>query len=147
MGEPIRSDTIKYGANAENVKYADNRYVRCSRCGYICHSDRDHSEPLGSHAGWGTVQPNTTLNGTVSVGATTINVVSTTGFPSTGYIYIYDSGQKYSSTQRMNKVTYTGITSTSFTGCTNAKAHATAMVVRGEQTDIGCPRCGTYRYK
>ena len=47
----------------------------------------------------------TTLDGTLSVGATTINVASTTGFDSTGTLHIGNE-----------EVTYTGTTSTSFTG-------------------------------
>ena len=47
----------------------------------------------------------TTLDGTLSVGATTINVASTTGFDSAGTLHIGNE-----------EVTYTGTTSTSFTG-------------------------------
>jgi len=60
----------------------------------------------------------TTLNGSVSAGATTITVTSTNGFPSSGVFGV-----------ESNKITYTGKTSTSFTGCTGAVAHATGKVV------------------
>lgn len=47
----------------------------------------------------------------VSLPQTTINVVSTTTFPTSGTIYVYTN-------QGTQTVTYTGITTTSFTGCT-----------------------------
>lgn len=48
----------------------------------------------------------------VSLPTATINVASTTGFPTSGVIWVYTSA----GTQQ---VTYTGVTGTSFTGCTN----------------------------
>jgi hypothetical protein len=45
----------------------------------------------------------------LTAGATTVNVVSTTGFPSVGFISI-----------DLEIIKYTGITATSFTGCTRA---------------------------
>lgn len=65
----------------------------------------------------------TTLNGAIDSLVTTINVIDTTSFPSTGYIVI-DS----------EIISYTGKTGTSFTGCTrgadgtSAASHATAAV-------------------
>lgn len=41
----------------------------------------------------------------------TINVASTTGFPTAGYIYVFTSDAV------LQKVAYTGVTGTSFTGC------------------------------
>jgi hypothetical protein len=99
--------------------------------------------------GWGVGirQNSTQLNGTVSVGATTINVDSTTGFEASGYIYIYDSGLPLSTPSQVNKVAYTGVTGTSFTGCTSAKAHGDDMDVRDEPKDTGgCPFCGSFEY-
>lgn len=60
----------------------------------------------------------TTLNGAVTAGATAITVASTNGFPSSGYIAI-----------ETNKITYTGKSSTQFTGCTSAVAHDTLKTV------------------
>lgn len=57
-------------------------------------------------------------------GATTVNVASTTGFPTAGYITI-----------EAEAISYTGITSTSFTGCTRgadgttAASHVTGLSV------------------
>ena len=57
----------------------------------------------------------TTLSGSLSNSATTINVVSTTGFAATGTIGIDTEA-----------ITYTGTTSTSFTGCTRGAKYPTA---------------------
>ena len=77
----------------------------------------------GGYGGTVTVAATTTLNGTLSNSATTITVVSTTGFTATGAIGI--EGEY---------ITYTGITPTTFTGCTRgvgstAIAHASGTVV------------------
>ena len=66
----------------------------------------------------------TTLNGSLSDSATTITVVSTTGFDSAGTLHIGNE-----------EVTYTGTTSTTFTGVsrgansTTASAHSSAVQV------------------
>lgn len=60
----------------------------------------------------------------LTIGATTVNVASTTGFPTTGYITI-----------EAEAISYTGVTGTSFTGCTRgadgtaAASHVTALSV------------------
>ena len=70
----------------------------------------------------------TTLNGALSSGATTINVVSTSGFSSSGAILV-----------ESEVITYTGTTSTSFTGCTRgaygstSASHASGAYVNGAQ--------------
>lgn len=75
------------------------------------------------------------------------------------YIYIYDTGT-YSTSEdadstytaatggpRMDKVSYTGLTSTTFTGCSGTLAHDDNMYVRGERiASSGCRLCGTYLY-
>jgi hypothetical protein len=76
--------------------------------------------------GWGgttTIAASTTLDGALSNSATTITVVSTTGFAASGAIGI---GGEY--------ITYAGKTSTTFTGCTRgvgstARAYATGTTV------------------
>ena len=55
------------------------------------------------------------LNGSLNDSATTITVNSTTGFDSTGTLYIGNE-----------QVTYTGTTSTTFTGCTRGASSTTA---------------------
>lgn len=65
----------------------------------------------------------TTLNGAIDNLVTTVNVVDTTSFPSTGY-FVIDT----------EIIKYTGKTGTSFTGCTRgadgstAASHTTASV-------------------
>ena len=66
----------------------------------------------------------TTLNGGINNSVTTITVVSTTGFPTAGELRIASE-----------VITYTGITSTTFTGCTRGArgsanvAHSTGVAV------------------
>ena len=79
-----------------------------------------HVKPTGASAG------GTTLNGAHTKIVTTITVADTTGFPATGTLLI-DSEQ----------MTYTGTTSTTFTGVTRATngttlaSHATSATVSG----------------
>jgi len=54
----------------------------------------------------------TLLNGEVSIDDTTITVDSTQGFPTSGYLFIGN-----------DKISYTGKTTTTFTGCTDVLAH------------------------
>ena len=73
----------------------------------------------------------TTLNGAISNTDTTIVVVSTTGFSTTGAIIIENE-----------LITYTGITATSFTGCTRGAAgsanvsHTSGTAVSGAQVAV-----------
>lgn len=56
---------------------------------------------------------NTQLNGALSAEATTVNVDSTTNFPSSGWIWVRSSLAGFT----WEAISYTGITATSFTGC------------------------------
>jgi hypothetical protein len=73
------------------------------------------------------MEPNwlTTTISSASDGAvlpqSTINVVSTAGFPSSGDFNIINRG----GAQNLGRIRYTGITSTSFTGCTGSFASGT----------------------
>lgn len=73
----------------------------------------------------------TTLNGAITNVQTTIPVVSTTGFSSVGSIFI-----------DAELITYTGITATSFTGCTRGaagspnKSHLSGAAVNGAQVAV-----------
>jgi hypothetical protein len=63
----------------------------------------------------------TTTVGTHAVGGTVLNVASTAGYPTSGYIVINNGAES---------VRYTGITATSFTGCQPfIKAHAAGVAV------------------
>ena len=76
----------------------------------------------------------TTLNGNLTDSATTITVASTTGFPTTGVLFILGE-----------QVIYAGLTSTTFTGCTRgsndttAAAHASGVQV-ASFTNGGVPQ-------
>jgi len=73
----------------------------------------------------------TTLNGGINNSVTTITVVSTTDFPTAGQIRI-----------ATEVITYTGITSTTFTGCTRGArgsaniAHSTGVAVTKIQSPV-----------
>jgi hypothetical protein len=154
FGQSVEADVTRYGRNNNDGTYPEDMYIKCKKCGFIMNKAR-HSKGWGE----GNAQPNTLLNGAVLVDATTITVDSTTGFPSSGYIYIYDVGSyatpgDVSSTYTdatnapmCDRVAYTGTSATTFTGCTGARAHDDNMVVRGERTPTGgCPYCGTFNY-
>ena len=155
----VYSDAVHHGRNFDLGAYKDDRYVRCNNCGFMCQLDRDKTAPKGSRLGDGIKQPETQLNGAVTTADTTITVDDASSFPSSGYIYIFDTGTyategDASSTYtdatnapNMNKVAYTGTSATSFTGCTSVTAHDDNMYVRGEVTvGMGCPLCGKLWY-
>ena len=83
---------------------------------------------------------NTTLNGAINSSATTIVVVSTASFPSSGTLWI-----------ESEQINYTGITSTSFTGCTrgvnttNAAIHASGTTVYGNRFTVTLSKNETTR--
>jgi len=62
----------------------------------------------------------TQLNGVTTTTATTLTVDSTTGFPTSGTIFIYNS------TNGVERIDYTGTTSTTFTGLTRSSNSTTA---------------------
>ena len=66
----------------------------------------------------------TTLDGALSSSATTVTVASTTGFDSTGTIFIENE-----------QITYTGTTSTTFTGATRG-ANSTTAASHSESTQV-----------
>ena len=76
----------------------------------------------------------TTLNGSLTDSATTITVVSTSGFTTSGTLFILGE-----------QIIYTGVTSTTFTGCTRgsnsttAAAHASGVTV-ASFTNGGVPQ-------
>jgi len=50
----INSSAVHYGRNIDlNPSRRDDRYVRCTKCGFICHLDRDRRAPCGSKIGDG----------------------------------------------------------------------------------------------
>lgn len=73
----------------------------------------------------------TTTNGAILEDDTTITVVSTSGFPSSGYILIEN-----------DKISYTGKTDTTFTGCSSVSAHDDAKTVRSYVVEISSTDSG-----
>ncbi len=53
MGRPVNSEAVNSGRNFDQGKWKDQRYIRCSKCGFICHLDRDRKGVRGSREGWG----------------------------------------------------------------------------------------------
>lgn len=74
----------------------------------------------------------TLLNGAIDADDTTINVDSTTGFLSGGFIRIEDE-----------IIQYSGITATSFTGCTRG-VQGTTAAVHADNTPVYRPTYGVY---
>lgn len=69
----------------------------------------------------------TTLTANISAVATIITVASTTGFPAAGFLFI-----------EMEVIQYTGVTATTFTGCTRAKYGSSAAAsFTGTSVNIG----------
>lgn len=71
----------------------------------------------------------TTTIATVGLAAdTTLTVASTTGFPTSGSLVIDNDGNANLASGAIEIVDYTGVTATSFTGVTRARAGTTALV-------------------
>jgi len=89
MGTPIRSDAVNYGENAENAPRRDDRFVRCSRCGFICHLDRDRRSTEGSKSGWGIT--NTQVDVSVVKDSSGVGITDSSGeYVGYGGKYLYD---------------------------------------------------------
>jgi len=126
--------TIRYSipTTAKHVDYETFRITKDSDLGTSGGSLKvlDYKEYLDNNI---TQEDDVTadlLNGSLNDSATTITVDSTTGFSSTGTIYI-----------ESEQVTYTGVSSTTFTGCTRGANSTTAAShsdnVRVAQFDSG----------
>jgi len=126
--------TIRYSipTTAKHVDYETFRITKDSDLGTAggALSVLDYKEYLDLHV---TQEDDVTanlLNGAINTSVTTITVDSTTGFSSTGTIYI-----------ESEQVTYTGVSSTTFTGCTRGANSTTAAShaddVRVAQFDSG----------
>tara|TARA_R100001015_G_C4622300_1_gene179711 strand:+ start:433 stop:1359 length:927 start_codon:yes stop_codon:yes gene_type:complete len=126
--------TIRYSipTTAKHVDYETFRVTKDSDLGTSggALTVLDYKEYLDLHV---TQEDDVTanlLNGSLNDSATTITVDSTTGFSSTGTIYI-----------ESEQITYTGTSSTTFTGCTRGANSTTAAShsddVRVAQFDSG----------
>ncbi len=57
MGRRINSKAIHRGRHADQGTLKDDRYLKCTRCGFVCHLDRDQSASRGSTLGAGVKYP------------------------------------------------------------------------------------------
>ena len=79
MGRRIKSDRVYFGLNADpHSAYPDDRHVRCSRCGFISHLDRDVRGHDGDKSGWGLTYERSYLETTIVNGVVTSKDVPTT---------------------------------------------------------------------
>lgn len=65
------------GRNAEHAPLKDSGFVRCARCGFVCHKDRDSRAPEGSRRGEGISYRQVYLQTTIVNGVVT-SIVTTT---------------------------------------------------------------------
>lgn len=80
---------------------------------------------------WSSIATTQNSGGTITLPQATITVASTTGFPSTGTLYLVSS-------TGVQHVAYTGVTATTFTGCTSATViGATGTVANGVAVSSG----------
>lgn len=126
---------VRYALPA-NTKYIDYNTARIKKDNDVNASgnnlaELNYNEYISNqHANQEDNINSTTLNGSLTDSATTITVASTTGFTSSGSLFIASE-----------IVSYTGTTSTTFTGCTRAangttaSAHISAVFVA--QFDTG----------
>lgn len=91
-------------------------------CLHIDNQSNVSIRDLGVDGNWGNVVTTVAAaSHAASLPVSTLNVVSTTGFPSSGTVTVVTS------TGTAQVITYTGVTSTSFTGCTGG----TGILIQG----------------
>jgi len=107
------------------VDYATFRVQKSSTLGNATQhlSTLDYHEYLDMHISQEDEVVNTALNGSHTDSVTTITVDSTTGFDSTGTIVVNEE-----------EITYTGVSSTTFTGATRAAGGTTAAAHSDDDT-------------
>ena len=49
----IFSEPVRHGRNFDRGEYKDDAYIKCSKCGFICNTQRDQYSHEGSRIGWG----------------------------------------------------------------------------------------------
>ena len=49
----IYSEPVRSGRNFDRGEYKDDAYIKCSKCGFVCNTQRDQYSTEGSHLGWG----------------------------------------------------------------------------------------------
>ncbi len=126
--EVLVPGTIRYSIPTD-AKHVDYNTVRILKNDTLGSSGRKlvtlaYNEYVNTYIDQEDDVTSTTLDGTLTDSATTITVASTTGFSSSGTIHIENE-----------QITYTGTSSTQFTGCTRgansttAASHASAVQV------------------
>jgi hypothetical protein len=126
--DQVPSERVGYGLNEDRGGYRDDRYVRCSRCGFVLNKNRHVKGREGSRMGWGTDLSSQTFNsayGLTTASITTVTVGIAKGTP---------MGALLSLTYAVNT---TGSTVT-ITG----SSYRIDPVVK-----MGCPFCGTLMYE
>lgn len=120
-----------------NTIPTDKKRRHCKICGFYCKKDRDaHSD------GDGISYVTATVSGAISIGDTTVTVDSTSGFDSADTVNLFSANGDVNC-----DFTYTGTTSTTFTGVTGiTKAFPDASVVVSSVTYGGCPFCGSLNW-
>lgn len=106
-------------SNSQSIR-PDDPFPSAGRC-IIRILDEDRSDTFGTFVHKRASGSTTTITSTVDRNDTTINVGSTSGFPSSGIAYI-----------GAEAISYTGVTATSFTG-----------VTRGKYSPFGCASSGS----
>ena len=86
---PIPNDSVTHGWNAEYPTYPEGGFLKCNKCSYTMNRYR-HPRGWGD----GITQVYTQLTAAVAPDDSTIYVGDTTGFPDSGYIYIYEVGHR-----------------------------------------------------
>lgn len=127
MGAWIKSDSIEFGRNVETPKYSDKKYVRCSRCGFICNTDRDNASSVGSRIGWGLSYQDYDIGTAYNDSKTNYNGNDTATL-------------KYNNEQAYNvPLSYVG-------GDTTLTYDGIIRTITDPVQVGGCPQCGTYLY-
>lgn len=52
-GRYVRSEAVHTGRSQDRGVFDDRKQIKCGRCGFICFTQRDISQPEGSRTGWG----------------------------------------------------------------------------------------------
>jgi len=92
----------------------------------VTYTSLNTSQFLGCSGGTGVINTGNAVNSQVALPQTTLLAVSTTGFPNSGTLFTY-------STTGRQTITYTGVTATSFTGCSGG----TGNILGGVASSIG----------
>jgi hypothetical protein len=74
----IPSDRVSYGRNQDLGTRNDSKFVRCARCGFVCHLDRDRRSRNGARDGEGISYASDITFDASNVGFDSSNITSST---------------------------------------------------------------------